>query len=754
MKKKEPFIFVSYSHQDTQQVLPIIQGLQARGFRVWYDAGIQAGTEWPEFIARKVYDCGCLLAIVTHNSADSPNCRREINFALELKKDLLSVYMIEPDELSLGLRMQLNTLQAIFVKNSPDRETFLDTLALAEILKPCRGEWTEAPEEESEAIQTALQKQPETDEEAPLNTPVLWEDGESLLRQGIKKMEAGEAEEAFDLFSRSAQKGNAEAMYRLYQHFRDGGDPERAYHYCKLAAKQGVTEAMLRQGKDYELTNGTAKGREVAFLQFSIAAKLGNVEAMYELGVCYLEGIGTDTDEEAAITWLENAAQQEWAPAMYRLGLYYRYGENSQPRDLEKARKWFDSAAYWRHSDGMFELGKLINDEGHWQEATVWFERALECRNENAAYALEEKYWTQIDNLLYGRQIKDDPAFLAWCRIGAELGCRTALMCMGKLCELEEKYTEAADYYQRAAEAGFINARDNLADLYQKGLGVEKDESKAFEMYQEAYERSYGTDLHAVYRLGCCYRDGKGIAKDAKKAYQFFEDAADRGHSESAWELVACYYHGFGTDKNLEAACHWCRDAAERGHVEAMYTLRKFYAEGIGTETDPCEAFRWCKKAAEHDQEDAMFQLGCYYAEGFGTEASPTDSFAWFQRAAAKGHATAYVAEAMCHFHGFGTPREVNQGIRMMDRKPHPDGLYEIARHFEKDGDLFGAYHFYRRAAGMGHEEAYTFLTTDQTYRRKLRFRAYMRVEHRNTVRGFEMNRGCYQPAYKIPKKD
>ena len=33
---QEPYIFISYAHKDSNTVLPIIQGLQERGFRVWY----------------------------------------------------------------------------------------------------------------------------------------------------------------------------------------------------------------------------------------------------------------------------------------------------------------------------------------------------------------------------------------------------------------------------------------------------------------------------------------------------------------------------------------------------------------------------------------------------------------------------------------------------------------------------------------------------------------------------------------------
>ena len=47
----QPYIFVSYAHKNDAAVLEIIGTLQSRGFRVWYDEGIEAGSEWPESIA-------------------------------------------------------------------------------------------------------------------------------------------------------------------------------------------------------------------------------------------------------------------------------------------------------------------------------------------------------------------------------------------------------------------------------------------------------------------------------------------------------------------------------------------------------------------------------------------------------------------------------------------------------------------------------------------------------------------------------
>lgn len=132
-----PYIFVSYSHRDTKTVMKIVDFLQLSGYRVWFDGGIEAGSEWPEYIADHLERCACLLSFISDSFVDSQNCRRELNFALELKKPVLNVY-IEDVELTAGMRMQLGLSQAIFRKNYADDNTFCDALSCAKILGDCR----------------------------------------------------------------------------------------------------------------------------------------------------------------------------------------------------------------------------------------------------------------------------------------------------------------------------------------------------------------------------------------------------------------------------------------------------------------------------------------------------------------------------------------------------------------------------------------------------------------------------------------
>ena len=75
----EPYIFISYSHKDMSAVLPVLDGLHNGNFRFWYDNGIEAGSEWPEYVAERMLSCNCVIAFMSSNAQDSHNCRREIH---------------------------------------------------------------------------------------------------------------------------------------------------------------------------------------------------------------------------------------------------------------------------------------------------------------------------------------------------------------------------------------------------------------------------------------------------------------------------------------------------------------------------------------------------------------------------------------------------------------------------------------------------------------------------------------------------
>jgi hypothetical protein len=109
---KEPYIFISYAHKNSDKVFPIIKQLYEKGYRIWYDEGIDPGSEWPESIATHLSDASAVMLFVSPESMASDNVRREITFALNMRKLMLSVFL-QPTEMSSGMSLQLGLNQAI-----------------------------------------------------------------------------------------------------------------------------------------------------------------------------------------------------------------------------------------------------------------------------------------------------------------------------------------------------------------------------------------------------------------------------------------------------------------------------------------------------------------------------------------------------------------------------------------------------------------------------------------------------------------
>ena len=88
---KRPFLFISYAHATTDQVIPAIRLLHEGQYRIWYDEGIPAGADWPETVADHMRRCGAVLFFFSEPAVNSSNCFNEISAARALRKPILAI---------------------------------------------------------------------------------------------------------------------------------------------------------------------------------------------------------------------------------------------------------------------------------------------------------------------------------------------------------------------------------------------------------------------------------------------------------------------------------------------------------------------------------------------------------------------------------------------------------------------------------------------------------------------------------------
>ena len=90
---------------------------------------------------------------------------------------------------------------------------------------------------------------------------------------------------------------------------------------------------------------------------------------------------------------------------------------------------------------------------------------------------------------------------------------------------VKKNMAEAARLYELAADRGNVCALVALGDLYGAGLGVERDLSKAAQMYQLAVTKDGNPE--AQNKLGACYENGRGVDTDLEWAALLYAAAAD-----------------------------------------------------------------------------------------------------------------------------------------------------------------------------------------------------------------------------------
>lgn len=123
----------------------------------------------------------------------------------------------------------------------------------------------------------------------------------------------------------------------------------------------------------------------------------------------------------------------------------------------------------------------------------------------------------------------------------------------------DQDYSQAANWYGKAADAGYAPAVAGLGYLYQTGKGVPEDHAKAAQLYRRAAEAG---DVRGQFFLALAYTNGIGVTQDAKEAAVWYHAAAKAGQQQSQLILGMMLQDGIGVRRNEFAARRWLDQAA------------------------------------------------------------------------------------------------------------------------------------------------------------------------------------------------
>ncbi|HEX6909722.1 MAG TPA: tetratricopeptide repeat protein, partial [Longimicrobium sp.] len=91
----------------------------------------------------------------------------------------------------------------------------------------------------------------------------------------------------------------------------------------------------------------------------------------------------------------------------------------------------------------------------------------------------------------------------------------------------------AADYFQKAADKGHVEAMRNLANMYRDGRGVKADGAIALEWYGKAAKAGL---VNALVEAGAMYERGEVVPRDADLAFCWYRAAGELGSPRGMME--------------------------------------------------------------------------------------------------------------------------------------------------------------------------------------------------------------------------
>ena len=271
---------------------------------------------------------------------------------------------------------------------------------------------------------------------------------------------------------------------------------------------------------------------------------------------------------------------------------------------------------------------------------------------------------------------------------------------------------ECISSWQKSAAQGCPEAQCNLARLYYKGWGVEKDVHKALELFNSSAEQGFaqayfGLALHyrpksaddeatpeflsylklaaeggvaaAQTQLAIVYKKGKGVKKDEKKAFELFTLAAEQKERRAQAKLAQYYLHGILVEKDRERALVLLTASAEQGFPAAQYDLALCLRENNNPEENP-KIVSLLQSADAQGYGPASYELGkCYIDGDLGLARDRYKAVEIFRAAADRGYADCQYELAMCYLTGAVPLKNINTNEALNYLQESAEHGYESA---------------------------------------------------------------------------
>lgn len=285
----------------------------------------------------------------------------------------------------------------------------------------------------------------------------------------------------------------------------------------------------------------------------------------------------------------------------------------------------------------------------------------------------------------------------------------------------------ATSIFERACELGNARACNNLGVHYERGFGVERDEGRAVELYEqacddpskigcvnfasvlertgkparagqifegecergvvvachrlalsiEAVEQARAAELYegacGASHMPACSRFAevlrrRGDVEDARRAVRYDKAACKAGEAMSCRELGVAYELGRGAPKDEAIARGFYKTACDRSDPNGCARLGVFVARGIGGARDEVQAIKLLAVACQYEEMLGCTTLGAMASYQPLASKAAEALYGTFERDCEQGKASACAMQGDLLIRGIGAARDLERGPALLEK--------------------------------------------------------------------------------------
>jgi TPR repeat protein len=269
-----------------------------------------------------------------------------------------------------------------------------------------------------------------------------------------------------------------------------------------------------------------------------------------------------------------------------------------------------------------------------------------------------------------------------------------------------EKYrntTVAAEYFKLAIAQGEVKSMYELAQLYLKGDGVNKNIPLGFKLLEKAARKGY---VAAIKELAIRHDEGNETPKNMEEAEKWYRAAAVQGDTDCMYNLAFIYRK----KGDLKSASEWFQKAADHGHRDAQIKTAISYRNGdSGLILDHYKAIEYFRMAADQGEDFALLKIADYYAEGLWIKKDIKESLRLYTMSAQlNNHIAQFLLYSIYKDGEFGVKDEF-ESLRWL-KKAAENGYYLakicLGNYYKELGSEEKAFQCFKEAAESGDDLA------------------------------------------------